>query len=105
MMMMDIKNYYIATPLPRLEYMEILLSRFPKEIIQKYNINALAVDSLVYIEIQKGMYQQVATNTFSTIGVLPCKAHPGTMVTQDSANIFHSHRGRFAIVYLMKQHA
>jgi hypothetical protein len=46
MMMMDIKNYYIGTPLPRFEYMKMLISRFPKDIIQKYNINALAVDGL-----------------------------------------------------------
>jgi hypothetical protein len=56
MMMMDIKNYYIGTPLPRFEYMKMLLSRFPEEIIQKYNLNALAVDGWVYIEIRKGMY-------------------------------------------------
>jgi hypothetical protein len=35
MMMMDIKNYYLGTPLPRFEYMKMLLSRFPEEIIQK----------------------------------------------------------------------
>jgi hypothetical protein len=56
MMMMDIKSYYLRTPLPRFEYMKMLLSRFPEEIIQKYNLNALAVDGWVYIEIQKGMY-------------------------------------------------
>jgi hypothetical protein len=56
MMMMDIKNYFLGTPLPRFEYMKMLLSRFPEEIIQKYNLNALAVDGWVYIEIQKGMY-------------------------------------------------
>jgi hypothetical protein len=28
MMMMDIKNYYIGIPLPRFEYMKMLLSRF-----------------------------------------------------------------------------
>jgi hypothetical protein len=56
MMMMDIKNYYIGTPLPRFEYMKILISRFPGEIIQKYNLNSLAVDGWVYIEIRKGMY-------------------------------------------------
>jgi hypothetical protein len=30
MMMMDIKNYYLGTPLPRFEYMKMLLSRFPE---------------------------------------------------------------------------
>jgi hypothetical protein len=56
MMMMDIKNYYLGTPLTRFEYMKMLLSRFPEEIIQKYNLNALAVDGWVYIEIRQGMY-------------------------------------------------
>jgi hypothetical protein len=57
MVMMDIKNYYIGKPLSRFEYMKImLLSRFPEDIVQKYNLNALAVDCWVYIEIQKGMY-------------------------------------------------
>jgi hypothetical protein len=56
MMMMDIKNYYLSTPLPRFEYMKMLLfSRFPEEIIQKCNLDALAVDGWVYIEIRKGM--------------------------------------------------
>jgi hypothetical protein len=56
MMMMDINNYYLGTPLPRFEYMKMLLSRSPEEIIQNYNLNALAVDGWVYIEIRKGMY-------------------------------------------------
>jgi hypothetical protein len=56
MMMMDIKNYYIGTPLPQFEYMRMLLSRFPEEKIQKYNLNALALTGWVYIEILKGMY-------------------------------------------------
>jgi hypothetical protein len=56
MMMMDIKNYYLVTPLPLFEYMIMLLSRFTKEIIQKYNLNALAVVGWVYIEVRNGMY-------------------------------------------------
>jgi hypothetical protein len=35
MIMMDIKNYYTGTPLPRFEYMRMQLSRFPEKIIQK----------------------------------------------------------------------
>jgi hypothetical protein len=56
MMMMDIKNYYLGTHLPWYEYMRMLLSRYPEEIVSKYNLNALAVDGWVYIEIRKGMY-------------------------------------------------
>jgi hypothetical protein len=55
MMMMDIKKYYLGTPLPQFEYMKMFLSRFPEDTIQKYNLNALAVDGWVYIEIRKFM--------------------------------------------------
>jgi hypothetical protein len=34
----------------------MFLSRFPEEIVNKYNLTALAVDGWVYIEIRKGMY-------------------------------------------------
>jgi hypothetical protein len=56
MMMVDIKNYYLGTPLPQFEYMKMLLSRFSEELVIKYNLIALAVDGWVHIEIRKGMY-------------------------------------------------
>jgi hypothetical protein len=56
MMMVDINNYYLGTTLPRYEYMRMLLSIFPEEIVSKYNLNALAVEGWVYIELRKGMY-------------------------------------------------
>jgi hypothetical protein len=40
MMMMDINNYYLGTRVPRFECMEMMLSRFPEEIVQKYNLSA-----------------------------------------------------------------
>jgi hypothetical protein len=36
--------------------MRMLLSRFLEEIVSKYNLTALAVNSWVYIEIRKVMY-------------------------------------------------
>jgi hypothetical protein len=56
MMMMEIQNYYLGTPLPRFEYMKMMLSRFPEEIVQIYNLDALAVGRWAYIEIRKDMY-------------------------------------------------
>jgi hypothetical protein len=86
MMMMDIKNYYLGTPLPRFEYMKMLLSRFPEEIIQKYNLNALAVDGWVDIEIRKGMYglkqagllaNQLLQTFLAPFGYTPARHTPG----------------------------
>jgi hypothetical protein len=79
MMMMDIKNYYMGTPLPWFEYMKMLLSRFPEEIVQKYHLKALAIDGWVYIEIRKGMYGLKQAGSFSDIWILSGTSHPGTM--------------------------
>jgi hypothetical protein len=38
MNMMDIKNYFMNTPLPIYEYMRMPLKRFPLDIIEKYNL-------------------------------------------------------------------
>jgi hypothetical protein len=86
MMMMDIKNYYLGTPLPRFENMKILLSRYPEEIVNKYDIDASAVAGWAYIEIRKGMYglKQAgllanSANSFGTICILPGAPQTGTM--------------------------
>jgi hypothetical protein len=55
-MVIDIKNFYLNTPLWRYEYMVINLASLPQETIEKYDLNELAQDGKVYIEIQKGMY-------------------------------------------------
>jgi hypothetical protein len=55
-MVIDIKNYYLNTPLGRFEYMVINLALLPQETIEKYDLKELEQDEKVYIEIQKGMY-------------------------------------------------
>jgi hypothetical protein len=54
---LDVKNYYLNTPLERPEYMRILLSLIPQEIILEYNLSDIVHrDGYVYIQINKGMY-------------------------------------------------
>jgi hypothetical protein len=43
-------------PMSRFEYMRPPLSIIPDEIVEAYNLKALAHDGWIYIEIQKGMY-------------------------------------------------
>jgi hypothetical protein len=85
MMMMDIKNYYLGTPLPRFEYMK-MLSRFPEEITKKYNLNDLAIGGWVYIETRKGMYglmqsgllaNQLLQTRLEPLGYYPVRHTPG----------------------------
>jgi hypothetical protein len=114
MMMMDIKSYYLGTPLPRLEYMKMLLSRFPKEIIQKYNLNALAVDDWVYIEIRKGMYglkqagllaNQLLQTRLAPFGYYPARHTPGLWLHKTRPISFTLVVDYFAVTYVGKQHA
>jgi hypothetical protein len=55
-LVIDIKNFYLNTPLRRFEYMVINLLLLPQETIDEYSLNELAQEGKVYIEIQKGMY-------------------------------------------------
>jgi hypothetical protein len=114
MMMMDIKNYYLGTPLPRFEYMKMLLSRFPEEIIQKYNLNALAVDSWVYIEIRKGMYglkqagllaNQLLQTRLAPFGYYPARHTPGLWLHKSRPISFTLVVDDFAVKYVGKHHA
>jgi hypothetical protein len=114
MMMMGIKNYYLGTPLPRFEYMQMLLSRFPKEIVQKYNLNALAVDGWVYIEIRKGMYglkqagllaNQLLQTRLAPFGYYPARHTPGLWLHKTRPISFTLVVDDFAVNYVGKQHA
>jgi hypothetical protein len=56
LLVIDVKNFYLNTPLGRFEYMVINLASLPQETIEKYDLNELAQDGKVYIKIQKGKY-------------------------------------------------
>jgi hypothetical protein len=114
MMIMDIKNYYLGTPLPRFEYMKMLLSRFPKEIVQKYNLNALALDGWVYIEIRKGMYglkqagliaDQLLQTHLAPFGYYPARHTPGLWLHKTRPILFTLVVDDFAVKYVGKHHA
>jgi hypothetical protein len=114
MMMMDIKNYYIGTPLQRFEYMKMLLSRFPEEIIQKYNLNALAVDGCAYIEIRKGMYglkqagllaNQLLQTHLAPFGNYPARHTPGLWLHKTRPISLTLVVDDFSVKYVDKQHA
>jgi hypothetical protein len=109
---MYIKNYYLGTPLLRYEYMIMLLSRFPDEIVDKYNLKALAVDGWVYIEIRKGMYglkqAGLLSNQLQTrlvpFGYYPARHTPGLWLHKTRPLAFSLIVDNFAVKYVGKQH-
>ena len=56
-MTMDIKDFYLNTPMTRYEYMPLKISDMPDDVIEHYNLREIAtLDGFIYCEIQKGMY-------------------------------------------------
>jgi hypothetical protein len=114
MMIMDIKNYCLGTPLPRYEYMRLLLSRLPEYILDKYNLKALAVNGWVYIEIRKGMYglnqaglleNQLLQKRLAPSGNYPARHTPGLWLHKTHPIAFSLIVDDFAVKYVGKHHA
>ena len=53
---LDVKNYYLGTPMDNYEYMFIPINQIPQEIIDHYNLHNIVHKGKVYIEIRRGMY-------------------------------------------------
>ena len=51
----DISDFYYGTPLSRYEYLRARLDSIPDEIRRQYNLDSIAHDGWVYIEVRKGM--------------------------------------------------
>ena len=54
---MDIKDFYLNTPLKRFEYARIRLSDLPEDIIEEYKLKEKATEQgFVHVEVRRGMY-------------------------------------------------
>ena len=52
-MTLDIKNFYLNTPLTRYEYLRLILDNFPEDVIAQYNLkNIVTSDGYVYIVLK-----------------------------------------------------
>jgi hypothetical protein len=113
--MLDIKDFYLNTPMSRYEYMRIKLTDIPEEIIVEYKLREIATpDGHVYIEIRKGMYglpqagiiaQQLLEKRLAKVGYHQSKIVPGlwTHITRDIC--FTLVVDDFAIKYIKKEDA
>ena len=56
-MIIDIKYFYLNTPMYRFEYMKLKLSNLPKDFVTLYNlVSKVDKNGFVYLEIRRGMY-------------------------------------------------
>ncbi len=55
--MLDVKDFYLDTPMKTYKYMHIKITDIPEEIINEYKLNKkVTEDGYVCCEIRKGMY-------------------------------------------------
>ena len=50
----DVKNFYLNNPMAKFRYMKIPLKFINAEIMDEYNIDNIASNGYVYVEIHKG---------------------------------------------------
>jgi hypothetical protein len=114
MMMIDIKNYYLGTPLPTYEYMRIPISILPLDIIEKYKFTHLVVNGWVYLEIRKGMYglkqagllaNQLLQKRLKPFGYHPARHTPGLWLHSTKPTAFSLVVDNFAVKYVTKADA
>jgi hypothetical protein len=55
-MCLDIKKFYLTAALEYYEYMKIPLALFPSWTIEQYNLNKMALEGWVYIEMQRAVW-------------------------------------------------
>jgi len=110
---LDIKDFYLNNMLPRPEYMRIELRLIPHEIKQQYNLEAIAQDGYVYIQIGKGMYGlpqagKIANDELKKhllpFGYQPCPRTPGLWKHKTRPITFALVVDDFAVKYTRKEH-
>ena len=55
-MSLDLKDFFLATPMKTQEYMKVPSKYFPNDIQEKYNLREKIHKEYVFIKIKKGMY-------------------------------------------------
>ncbi len=114
-MTLDIKNFYLNTPMERYEYICIKLDNVPEEVIQQYLLwDKVDSKGYIFIKVQKGMYglpqagilaQNLLEKCLNKHRYFQNKAVPG-LWTHDSRLIsFTLVIDDFGIKYVQKEHA
>ncbi len=110
----DLKNFYLNTPLDRYEYMKMPITLIPDEIINQYNLLPLVHNGFIYIEIQKGMYglpqagilaSKLLQKRLAAHGYAPTEHTHGLWTHHTRPILFSLVVDDFGVKYVGKQHA
>jgi hypothetical protein len=113
-MCLDLKNFYLGTPMEEYEYMRLHISDIPDEIIQEYNLHELTHNDWVYIEVRGGMYDlphsgklanDLLKERLAKHGYAPTPTTPGLWKHKTRPITFTLIVDDFGVKYVGKQHA
>jgi hypothetical protein len=114
-MTMDISNFYLNSPLPRLEFICIKLSNIPEEIIVEYMLREKATSNgSIYIMATKGMYglpqagliaNELLESRLNKHGYRQSKLVPGLWMHDTRPIQFTLVVNDFGVKYVGKEHA
>ena len=86
-MTIDIKDFYLMTPMERYEYFRMKLELFPEDIIEEYDLRGkVDSDGNVFCEVRRGMYglpqagiiaQELLTKRLNKAGYSQSRVTPG----------------------------
>ena len=111
----DIKNFYLNTPMPRFEYFRLKLDNFPEDVILHYGLrDKVSSDGYVYLEVRKGMYglpqagilaQKLLEERLEKHGYKQSKHTPGFWKHEWRPICFSLVVDDFGVKYVGKEHA
>jgi hypothetical protein len=86
-MTLDLKDFYLMTPMKRYEYFQMKLELFPQDIIEEYDLaNMVDHNGNVHCEVRRGMYglpqagiivQELLEERLKAAGYTQSKCTPG----------------------------
>ena len=89
----DLKDFYLNTPMARYEYMLVPINMIPQDIFDEYKLKDLVSNGKVLVEIRKGMYGLPQAGRIAYEKLLTHLAKGGYIPTGITAGLF-KHRTR-----------
>ncbi len=112
---MDIKNFYLCTPMRKCEYMQLKLSNMPGNVIAHYHLLDIATpNGYVYCKIRQGMYglpqariiaQELLAKRLKEHGYTQSETAPGLMTHEWHPITFFFIVDDFGVKYIGEEHA
>ena len=109
----DIKDFYLNTPMERIEYMWVPVKYLPPAVMDAYNLHDKVVNGRVLVAISKGMYglpqagklaYDQLVKHLAPFGYHPCKRTPGLWTHETRPLSFCLVVDDFGVKYVGKQH-